>query len=82
MNKAFFCLASLFAAEILLYGPSGAATPESAPSSVSMTVHAVSNTVTFHPNGGTGSMEPVLLEVGKDKLPAPSRATAMSFAAG
>ena len=70
MNKACFCLASLFAAGILLYGPSGAATPESVPSSVSMTVHAVSNTVTFHPNGGTGSMEPVLLEVGKDKLPA------------
>ena len=70
MNKAFFCLASLFAAGILLYGPSGAATPESVPASVSMTVHAVSNTVTFNPNGGTGSMDPVLLEVGKDKLPA------------
>ena len=64
MNKAFFCLASLFAVGILLYGPSGAATPESVPSSISMTVHAVSNTVSFDPNGGTGSMDPVLLEVG------------------
>lgn len=39
-------------------------------SASSLQVYAVSETVSFNANGGTGSMDSVVLEAGKDKLPA------------
>ncbi len=62
------------AALIFTYFPS-VVRPEQANSFSSLrpaalSVHAVSETVTFHANGGTGEMDAAVLEAGKDKLPA------------
>ena len=62
------------AALILTYFPSVIQADEtsrlSALRPAALCAYAVSETVTFHANGGTGEMDAAVLEAGKDKLPA------------